>query len=40
MLSIKNHGSLLSIVKRCKRIIEKTKTISKEEFKKDDDVKE
>ncbi|MGI6360285.1 MAG: DUF86 domain-containing protein [Acholeplasmatales bacterium] len=40
MLSVKDCGSLLGITKRCKRIIEKTTNISKEDFKRDDDVKE
>ena len=40
MVSMKDKGILLQIVKRCNRIIDKISVITQEEFTKNEDVKE
>ena len=40
MLSVKDKGILLQIIKRCNRIIDKTWEIQKDNFIKDEDLKE
>lgn len=38
MLSIKEQGLLFGIIKHCNKILEKIKTLTKEQFDKDDDM--
>lgn len=40
MLSVKEHGLLLSIIKHCEKIGEKTKDLTRERFDNDEDVVE